>query len=234
MTIQRLPARIVRTTALSPSAMEVTLALPKPLGFSAGAFVNVFMTDAGERLRRAYSISSSEDLQETITLSIRKGSPGGMSERFWREDIKQIPLEIMGPLGINTVEKITQPRVFLFGFGIGVAVIKGLLHHLLADDTVTEITVVTGSRTEEEILYKAFFETAASKDIRLHTRFVVSRPHDVAYPFQGYVQDHISDFDFRDTSVYLCGTRIACATLKEAIEEKTPEQPPQFLVEAFD
>lgn len=228
-----MPARIRKVTTLSPTAKEVTLQLPESLGFLPGAFVNVFMEHNGARMRRAYSVSSDEDVQNTITLSIRKGSVGGMSERFWDKGVEQVPLEIMGPLGLNTADKITGTKVFLFGFGIGVSVIKGLLPHLLRRDNITKITVLLGSRSEEEVLYRNFFEGLSVRDPRLVLRMVISRPLDSTYPFQGHLQDHVNGLDFEDASVYICGSKVAVESLKAKIEEGS-SKPKEFLLEAFD
>lgn len=233
MNIKRLPVHITQMTDLSPSSREVTLGLPEPLGFLPGAFVNVFMTHEGQRMRRAYSVSSDTSTQNEISLSIRKGSAGGMSERFWDEDIQHLPLEIMGPLGVNTVDKITTTRVFLFAFGIGVSVIKGLLPSLLRRDDITQVTILTGSRSEVEILYKDFFQEIAAQDARVEVQFVVSQPADVSYSLVGHIHDHVKDLDFRNSTVYLCGPKKACESLQKVIEMQT-NPAPQFLIEAFD
>lgn len=233
MTIQRMTARIEEITDLSPTAREVTLRLPEPLHFIPGAFVNVFMDHAGTRMRRAYSISSDEDIHDRITLSIRKGSEGGMSERFWDKGIEQVSLDIMGPLGLNTADKITGTKVFLFGFGIGVSVIKGLLPHLLRREDITQITVMTGSRNETELLYKDFFEAAASSDSRLNVSMVLSQPLDPAYPLKGHLQDYVNGLNVSDGSVYICGSKEATESLKAAILS-TGHKPREFLLEAFD
>lgn len=233
MMVKRMSADIGTITDLSPTAKEVTLRLSEPLGFVPGAFVNVFMDDHGTRIRRAYSISSDESSQDAITLSIRKGSAGGMSERFWNEGIERAPLEIMGPLGLNTADKITGTNVFLFAFGIGVSVIKGLLPHLLRRSDITQITVMTGSRNEKEALYKDFFEDASRTDPRLRVATILSQPMDDAYPLKGYLQDHIDGLDFTDASVYICGSKTAAESLKAAIEHEGSSVR-EYLVEAFD
>lgn len=233
MTIKRMAAVISAVTDISPTAREVTLRLPEPLGFVPGAFVNVFMDSDGTRLRRAYSISSDEDNQNTITLSIRKGSVGGMSERFWDKNIERVPLQLMGPLGLNTADKITGTNVFLFGFGIGVSVVKGLLPHLLRRKDITQITVMTGSRSDQEALYRDFIEDASMHDPRLRVKMVLSQPSDGAYPFKGHLQDHLDGLDFTDASVYICGSKAATESLKDAIQ-KRDFRVREFLLEAFD
>lgn len=233
MTIKRMTANIGAVTDLSPTAREVTLVLPEKLDFAPGAFVNVFMDKDGIRMRRAYSISSDDDTQDAVKLSIRKGSAGGLSERFWDTGIEGVPLEIMGPLGLNTADKITGTKVFLCGFGIGVSVIKGLLPHLLRRKNITEITVMIGSRNEEEALYRDFFEGESKRDSRLRVKMVLSQPFDGRYPLKGYVQDHITDLNFADASVYICGMKEAVESLKGAIEKKEPKVR-EFLLEVFD
>lgn len=234
MTIQQMKASVHSTTDLSPSAREVTLTLPQPLNFSPGAFVNVFVTRNGKRERRAYSISSDYKSQKEIALSIRRGSgEKSLSPVFWKEGVENLDVSIMGPLGLNTAEKIEHTKVFLFGFGIGVSVIKSLAQYLLDQDDIEEVIVALGSRTEEEMLYKEFFELLAEQDVRLKLRFVLSRPHDASYPYKGHLQDFIDDFDFNDSSVYLCGQGAACLSLRDAIEAKKPKEV-QFLIESFD
>lgn len=234
MSIQQMKASVRSATDVSPSAREVTLALPQPLNFSPGAFVNVFVTREGKRERRAYSISSDYRNQKEIALSIRRGtSETSLSPVFWETGVEDLEVSIMGPLGLNTADKIEHTKVFLFGFGIGVSVIKSLTQYLLDQDDIEEVIVVLGSRTEDEILYKEFFELLAEQDVRLKLRFVLSRPVDAAYPYTGYIQDFVDDFDFNDSSVYLCGQGAACLALRDSIEAKRPKNV-QFLIESFD
>lgn len=230
--LKRLPAHISLITELSPTAREVELTFPEPLGFIPGAFVNVFMTEGETKMRRAYSISSDEGVQNKISLTIRKGSTGGMSERFWEPSVHTAPLQIVGPLGLNTVDHITRNRVFLFGFGIGVSVVKGLANALLARDELTELTVVTGSRNEEELLYKTFFEQLQKEDARVKVRFVLSKPHDTAYAYTGHIQEYLDDFAMTNATAYLCGSKEACTDLRERITERAENV--EFLIEAFD
>mgnify|MGYP002083423534 CR=1 FL=1 len=227
-------AKITAVRDVSPTAREVTLVLPEPLEFMAGAFINVFVEKEGKRERRAYSISSDPENQQEITLSIRRtNTPTSLSPIFWKDDVLSLPIDIMGPLGLNTADKITRPRIFLFAFGIGVSVVKGLVHHLLAQQETEELVIVTGSRTEEEVLYKVFFETLEAQDARVTTRFVLSQPMDRSYPYKGYIHNHIADFNFSNATVYICGQSVACTALREAIRAQVPVDP-EFLIEAFD
>jgi NAD(P)H-flavin reductase len=233
MIIKRMNAVVEKVTDLSKTAREITLTLPESLDFLPGAFVNVFVEKDGKNHRRAYSISSDYRNQQEITLSIRRtDTPTSVSPVFWEPGVESLPLTIMGPLGLNTGDKILFPRVFVFAFGIGVSVAKGLIDYLMAREDIEQIYVVTGSRTEEEILYKEFFEEKVQQDSRVSLRFVVSKPGDVTYPYAGHLHDYIDDFNFSNATVYMCGSTQACESLKSAIETRFTS--PQFLIEAFD
>lgn len=223
---------VISEKDLSETAKEITFAIPEPLGFIPGAFVNIFIEKDGVMVRRAYSISSDYAEQKSFTISVRKSLHGGVSQLFWQAGLRERNIEVMGPMGMNTADKIEKHRLFLFGFGIGVSVIKSVLHYATNQSHISEITVVTGNRTENDILYKEFFNECVQKDKRVTTRYIVSDPIDPTYPYTGYIQDHIEDFDFTDSTVYICGQDKACTALRAKIEEKGVTGI-QFLTESF-
>ncbi len=234
MNIKQMTATVRSARDLSPSAREVTLTLPNALEFTPGAFVNLFVTRDGKRERRAYSVSSDYKNQKEITLSIRRNdTPQSLSPVFWQKNLDALPVSVMGPLGLNTADKIEHSKVYLFGFGIGVSVIKSLAQYLLDQEDIEQVIVLVGSRTEKEALYKEFFELLAEQDVRLSFRSVLSRPEQEGYPYVGYLQDHIGDYDFNDSTVYLCGAGAHCLALRDAIEATHPKNV-QFLIESFD
>ena len=231
MEIFRIEGTVDRIVDLSPTAREVTLRLSRPLAVPPGGFVNVFFDKDGERVRRAYTVANTNDAHDVLTLAIRNSGPGGASHLFFRDEAQGMPVTVMGPLGMNTIEKITHPRVFLFAFGIGVSAARGLAEPLLAREDLEELFIVTGSRTEDEILYKEYFEALAKSDARVRVRFVVSRPSQ-GCPFPGYIQQHVDDLDFTDATAYLCGQGSACETLRHQIHAAEPSV--EFLIESFD
>lgn len=234
MKIKKLTATITSFRDLSPTAREITIELPESLDFTAGAFVNTFFDVAGETIRRAYSISSDENDQRHITLSIRKVPSGKAAEFFWKPDIVGSTISIMGPLGINTADKLTKRRLFLFGFGIGISVIMAMLRHALERDDINEIVVMTGARDESESIYLDEIEKLSQTSKQVTFRQVLSRPHHPkAFGSRtGYIQDHIDGLRFDDADVYVCGHKVACDSLVETIQKTHPSEC-VFHVEAF-
>jgi NAD(P)H-flavin reductase len=229
MPIKQFKATITNTTDLTQSSKEIGLTLDENLEFLPGAFVNIFLELEGVKERRAYSISSSDTNSSKITLSVRKSIDGKISPMFWDPSIIGKELEIMGPLGMNTVDKITNKKVFLFSFGVGVSVVKSIAKYLLDNDLTDSLIIYMGHRNEEEIIYKEFFDSIVNK---AEIKYILSKPIDDEFPHKGYIQDFIGNLDFSNSSVYICGQDKACQELKEKIMSSNPDNV-QFLIEGF-
>lgn len=230
-TIKKIQGKIISVKDLTPTAREITIRLEKPLEFIAGAFVNVFLPHEGEKIRRAFSISSSDTEQNQISLSIRLKPDGKVTPLFWQNDYTNTELEIMGPLGFNTADKMTSENIYLFGFGIGAGVVKSLAENLITRPNLKNLTIITGNRSEDEIIYKDFFDNFSIKHPNVNIQYVLTKPTTNKYP-TGYIQNHISDLNFNDSDVYICGQKTACDALQETIKTTTPINC-KFFIEDF-
>ena len=232
MNIKRTSGTIKKITDLSPTAKEILITLDTPLDFTAGSFVNVFMNINGEKVRRAYSISSNDTEQQSITIAMRLSPEGKMSPLFWKNNLVGEKLEIMGPLGLNTAEKMHHEKIYLFAFGVGAGVVKSLAGHFSKSDRIREIVIMTGSRSEEEILYKDYFDDLANKKEKVKVSYLISKPKELSSFKKGYLQDNIEDFDFNESDVYVCGQEAACNELVEKIKDTNPTDC-DFFIEGF-
>lgn len=230
MSIQRYTTTITKITDLTPTAKEIHIELPSSMDFRAGSFVNVFMDINGTTVRRAYSISSDPNDTHAITFAVRLSPQGTMTPLFWDKDMTDTSIEIMGPLGLNTADKMTHDKVYLCGFGIGAGVVKSLAQELSRQNK--EITVLIGSRTEEDIVYKDFFEDLAKTNQKVRVINVISKPDDRSSYKKGYIQNHLEGFDFSSADTYICGQESACEDLKTAILKHNPTDC-RFFIEGF-
>lgn len=229
--MKKLTAHITHIEDLSKTAKEITLTLPEDINFIAGQFVNIFMDINGEKVRRAYSISSSDTTQSQITLSIRESLNGVISPLFWKTDLTGTTLELMGPLGLNTADKMQSPRAYLFAYGVGAGVVKSVLDHVIKKGIAEKIVVMTGSRSDNEILHREYFDTMAQEHSIIEVRHVISQPSNNDFRV-GYIQDHLDGIDFNNADVYACGQGVACDSLVEKIKAQNPENC-HFFIEAF-
>lgn len=232
MSIKKTLGTILEITDLSKTAKEVKIKLKEPLNFIAGHFINIFITIDGEKIRRAYSISSSDQEQNIITISVRLSPQGKMTPLFWNKDLMGEEIEIMGPLGLNSADKMLQPNIYLFAFGIGAGVVKSLLEHFENKPSVQKIILMTGSRSEDEIIYKDFFDAFEKKSTKLHNKYIVSQSSEDSKFKKGYIQEHVSGLDFNNSDVYVCGQEVACNALIEKVKITNPKNCNLF-IEAF-
>lgn len=232
MKIKKISGIITKVSDLSETAKEVTIHLSEPLGFLAGSFVNIFMTIDGQKVRRAYSISSSDREQQIITISVRRSLHGVLSPRFWDKGIVGTTLEIMGPLGLNTAEKMTRSRIFLFAFGIGAGVVKSLAEHLSHRENISNIIIMTGSRHMNDIIHKEYFDQLAATLPFVTVTHISSRADEDSPYKKGYIQNNIESYDFSHSDIYVCGQEIACNELVAKIKTKNPVDC-DFFIEGF-
>jgi NAD(P)H-flavin reductase len=217
---------------LSATAKEIIIDLDTPLDFTAGSFVNVFMDIDGKKVRRAYSISSADSEQRSISISVRLSPAGTMSPLFWKKNLVGEKLELMGPLGLNTAGKMHHRKIYLFAFGIGAGVVKSLAEHFSEQDQDRDISIMTGNRSEEELLYKDYFDTLAANHKNVSVSYVVSKPNEMSPFKKGYIQDNIEGFDFNESDVYICGQEVACDALVQKIKDTNPTDC-SFFIEGF-
>jgi len=229
--IKKMTAVITAVRDLTPTAKELTITLPEPFEFVAGSFVNLFVDLDREKIRRAYSMTSGDGVTDTFTISVRHSLAGRLTPRLWQEDFTGKTIEVMGPLGLNTIDKMKRRRLFLFGFGIGAGVVKSLAEHALLRPELEEIVIMTGNRSEEDIVYREYFDSLIGKDSRVTVTYVVSQTSST-FGKSGYIQDNIAGLSFHDADIYICGQTVACDGLRAAIMATNPNGH-EFFVEDF-
>lgn len=230
-TIKQLQGTITAVRNLSPTAREYTITPQEPLPFVAGAFVNMFLEHEGTTIRRAFSMSSSDQVSDSFTLSIRLTPDGALTPLLWNNDYISQNVRLMGPLGLNTADTMKSDRIFLFGFGIGAGVVKSLADHIASRKGTTSLTIVTGNRSTEEILHKDFFDTLAQRHDNVQVTYIVSDKTQTHYP-AGYIHEHLDAHDFTNADVYMCGQGVACTALETAIKNTRPQNC-NFFIEDF-
>lgn len=232
MKIKKITGEITRINNLSATAKEVFVRLSEPTDFIAGSFFNVFININGERVRRAFSISSSQADQTNVSFTIRLSPAGTMTPIFWDKNMAGETIELMGPLGLNTVDKMTQNKVYLFAFGVGTGVVKSIADYFSRQRNIQSLTIFTGSKTEDEILHKDYFDELSKQSEAISVTHVVSRPKDNSNLPKGYIQDHIESLNFSNSDVYVCGQESACNELVEKIKSIQPTDT-NYFIEGF-
>jgi len=232
MNIKKFKGEIIKVIDLSKTAKEIEIKLSEPTDFLPGSFVNLFIDINGETIRRAYSISSSSLSHNTLKLSIRLSLTGVMTQFLWSDNLIGKEVTLMGPLGLNTVDKMKHDKIYLFAFGIGVGVVKSIADYFVNIKKVKNLTIYTGSRSENEIIYKEYFDKLSQDFDNVVVKYIVSSPIEGSTILKGYIQDYIDNLDFNNADIYVCGQEKACNDLIKKINSINPKDC-NFYIEGF-
>jgi NAD(P)H-flavin reductase len=157
---------------------------------------------------------------------------GKLTPIFWNKDLTGTTFDLMGPLGLNTADKMHHSTIYLFGFGVGAGVIRSLAEYFKDREDIQRLTIVTGSRTEDDIIHKQDFDRLPEISPKIKVSYVVSTPPENSSLLKGYIQHHIDHLDFNHADVFVCGLQIACEELVEKIKAKKPNDC-SFFIEGF-
>lgn len=160
----RLPLRLIERRLLAPGVLHLCFehAQGDALPFKPGQFIQLFFTDAaGEEQRRSYSIANPPPPEGAPTCWELAVSllPGGRASTF----LQELPLgEIIdagGPFGRFHLMPGDAPRhILLVATGTGVAPFRAMLTELRRRlDAGTQVVLLCGARTREELLYRDDF-----------------------------------------------------------------------------
>ena len=217
-----MPARVQMMEKLSHDVMALFLKLPsnERMQFLAGQYIEFILKDGK---RRAFSLANAPHNDEFLELHLRLVPGGAFTEYVFNEMQEKALLRLEGPFGSFYLrEDCNKPIIFVAG-GTGFAPVKGLVEHILHQNTEREMVLYWGAKSLEDLYMPNLPKAWAS----IHPNFkfipVLSEPRD-SDAWQGrtgFVHQAVLD-DFADLSghqVYCCGAPVmvdtALATFKE-------------------
>lgn len=203
--------RINRIIDETPETKSLLLDMPEPrLQFQPGQFVNVTMTAAGRRVRRAYSIASSP-LDPEIMLTVKRMEEGLVSTYLCDAVKPGDVLHIRGPYGLFTLDEAASHLVFVAG-GSGIAPFRSMWRYLLQIGSTAQVDVLYASRSPAYVIYRSELDVLNHAGCRVTYTF--TRNDDPLWT--GYARriDRSMLVDvagnLTDKSFYVCGPPALC------------------------
>lgn len=231
--------RIERIVDHTPNVRElvVTPLEPSEFSFRAGQFVmlHVPQENSPKPALRAYSIASDERSKNGFTLLFKYVENGLASKYVW--DLKgHEELTFTGPFGkVFFQEPPTEQIVFL---NTGTGLSQHLCYLLSKKEQYPNLKyrMLFGVRSEKDIYYEK--EVRALEGVLSDFKFeyVLSRPQETWTGKKGYVQNFISEFDYKNipTTFYLCGNGGMIKDVKHQLIEVDGLDKSRIWAEAFD
>jgi ferredoxin-NADP reductase len=136
--------------------LEVPAALDQAFAYAAGQFCTFRATIGGESVVRCYSMSSSPDTGDRLTVTVKRVPGGKLSN--WMNDVLAAgdTIEVMPPAGLFVLREAEVPIVAFAG-GSGITPVLSIIKSALAT-TRREIALVYANRGAGGIIFRDALE----------------------------------------------------------------------------
>ncbi len=163
-----------KSFVLVPDAKKGTTSLA---WFGAGKYLTVFETIEGMPITRAYSISSSpkDSLEGKYVLTIKLVEGGLMSQYIFDTWTVGSSVEVSAPAGNFEYQELRDAKkVICLAGGSGITPFVSMANAIADGDEDFEMTLLYGSRNEENILFKNELDELAAKCDKIKVIHVLS------------------------------------------------------------
>lgn len=182
----------------------------KKFNFKPGQFLMVwdekFNEHKGNKIRRAYSISSNPEEKNYLELCIKKTGSNGLSDKFMSYKKGQ-KLKIEGPFGNFVIKKDTKNALFFAG-GTGIAPLMSMIKHLDSIKFSGNVDLFFSFKKPEDFLYKDYITSLQLKNKKFEPFLFVTDP--IVKDWEGdigrinieSIKKYTKNLDY---DVYICG-----------------------------
>ena len=154
--------KVIRETA-EATTLELQDVAGAPLHYLPGQFLTLELEVGGEKLRRAYSLSTAPG-EGPPSLTIKRLSGGRASGRLTRDTHVGEVFRALGPSGSFTVEPHRAAgTLLLVSGGSGITPLRAIAHAVLAQAPDSRVFLVYGNRREQDIIFHAALEGLARR-----------------------------------------------------------------------
>jgi len=123
--------------------------------YEAGQFLTVLFPVKDKEIRRSYSICSSPDLAEPLSIAVKLVENGEISKYLHHKTATGDILTALYPTGIFTYAPVTNIKrtVFLFAAGVGITPIFSILKTALTSELHSKIVLIYSNKSQDNTLF---------------------------------------------------------------------------------
>lgn len=204
--VKSMPTKVAKLEKLNDEVMALFLKLPESerLQYLAGQYVDFMMSDGR---KRAFSIANAPHHDELLEFHIRRIKGGEFTEHVFTEMKVGEIIRIEGPKGSFFLREDSERPIILLATGTGFGPVKGIIEHMVAEQSSRAVYLYWGARSREGLYADAQIREWEKNFPNIRYRPVLSQPDDAWDGRKGYVQDAVLA-DFEELSgfeVYACG-----------------------------
>jgi ferredoxin-NADP reductase len=222
--------RVVRKEWLTPSVFTLGFEPSKQFNYLPGQFLSIIIERAFEsRTRRIYSFSSGGKGQYEVCVQV---VPGGIGSNYLAKLNAGDEFRATAPYGDFLLELKPNQNVCFIATGTGIAPFKSMItSKQFCDEPPPGALLLFGGRTDEDILFKGFFEKYGIEVVNA----VSSGSQEGG--FKGRVTDYLKslsdDFPWQNTVFYMCGNGAMIKDVTRYLRDIKNVPTDQIRAEAF-
>ena len=214
-----------KTFKLNP---DTKLGTQKCAYFSAGQYLTVYVELEGKVFSRPYSVVSSprESIAGYYQIAVKR-VPGGIVSNYILDNWKiGASVTVSDPIGNFTYEPLRDAaHIIGIAGGSGITPFISLAKAVADGDEDCSLTLIYGSRSQEDILFQSELDILASKNEKIKVIHVLSDEHTDGYE-HGFItaeliQKYVPNGDY---SVFLCGPKQMTAFVDKEIQQLNLER----------
>ena len=176
--------------------------------FRAGQYLSLKLNIGESAVTRPYSISSSpkDALKGVVSVTVRS-NPGGFAAGYMLDGFKEGD-EVLssGPQGSFYYEELRDPKnIVALAGGSGITPFLSMAQAIADGTEDFDLTILFGSRTKEQILFREELEYIAEKCDRVHVVHVLSDEEAEGFEHGFITADLIRKYAKEPYSVFVCG-----------------------------
>ncbi len=171
--------RIIRETADAVSLVfDVPKHLQETFQFIQGQYLTLRFELNGEKVRRAYSMSSSP-VENEIKITVKRIVNGLVSSHISKNLRAGDTVAVMSPKGrfYTQIDAENKKSYYLFGGGSGITPLMSILKTVLAKEPLSKVFLLYGNRDEMSIIFRKELSDLQKKyKDRLFVEHILSDP----------------------------------------------------------
>jgi len=196
----------VKTFTLIPNNVKGTSTLAY---FSAGQYLSVTLDVNGMPLTRPYSLSSSpkQSMEGKYELTIKRVD-GGLATQYILDNWEVgTEVQVSAPLGVFTYEPLRDAKTVIgIAGGSGITPFLSLAQAIADGDEDCNLTLLYGSRTQNDILFKDVFDSLMQKTDKFKVIHVLSAEEADGFEHGFINAELIKKYAPKgEYSIFLCG-----------------------------
>ncbi|HEX4321634.1 MAG TPA: FAD-dependent oxidoreductase [Acidobacteriaceae bacterium] len=239
-------ARLVQKACLSESAqcyhLEFAIDELPSFDYAAGQFISAVAPDSrGKSQTRAYSIASASN-ENHFDLCVNRVEGG-----FFSNHLCDMPeggtVQVHGPHGNFTLRSPLTDGIFV-ATGTGIAPMRAFTQWLFPEQGKhagedrsegREFWLIYGTRYENDLYYRDYFDRIAAEHENFHYLTTLSRAGEEWSGRRGYVQEYLGHIveNRRETAIESAAIIGAVAETTVAVEEMLATEPPTFDIHTY-